>query len=170
MWFFTADEHYYHSKIIEYCNRPFKDVTEMNQQLIENFNCMVQKSDITIHAGDFSWGSKCWTQEIIKQLNGTHIFLRGCHDSWMPASTKFIYQRRFEELNNQLLVVCHYCMRTWKASHYNSYHAFGHSHGRLAAVGKSHDIGVDNNNYFPVSIYTLGAILDQQPDNFNKVK
>ena len=170
MWFFTADEHYYHSKIIEYCNRPFRGVEHMNSSLIERFNVLVSKNDVTVHAGDFSWGNKSDTQKIIKQLNGSHIFLRGCHDHWLPKSAKFVFQEHFEELENKLLVVCHYCMRTWKKSHYNSYHAFGHSHGRLKAIGKSHDIGVDNNTYFPVSIYTLGAIFDQQPDNFNKVK
>jgi len=29
--FLTADTHFGHEKIVEYCARPFKDVSEMNQ-------------------------------------------------------------------------------------------------------------------------------------------
>lgn len=34
--FFTSDSHWNHSRIIELCKRPFKDVEEMNNSLIEN--------------------------------------------------------------------------------------------------------------------------------------
>ena len=36
--FFTSDHHFGHDNIIKFCNRPFEDVREMNQVLIERWN------------------------------------------------------------------------------------------------------------------------------------
>ncbi len=52
--FITADEHYGHNKIIEYCNRPFKHADEMNEFIISQHNKKVPDSlnFLTIHVGD----------------------------------------------------------------------------------------------------------------------
>ena len=167
MWFFTADEHYYHEKIIKYTNRPFVDVAEMNSSLIRAFNLLVGKDDVTVHAGDFSFGTKKETLDIVKKLNGTHIFLKGCHDRWLSDSAKYIWRKTIE---GQFVVVCHYCLRVWPQSHYNSWHLYGHSHGRLPALGKSLDVGVDNNSYFPYSWTDVKETMAFKEDNFNLVR
>jgi calcineurin-like phosphoesterase family protein len=61
-------------------------------------------------------------------------------------------------------------MRVWPRSHYNSWQLYGHSHGRLEPVGKQWDVGVDNNNFYPVSFDQLVEIMKNRPDNFNLVK
>lgn len=50
MYWFTADEHYGHHNskgtgIIDYCNRPFNSIEEMDAKLIENHNSVVGKGD-----------------------------------------------------------------------------------------------------------------------------
>jgi calcineurin-like phosphoesterase family protein len=170
MFWFTADEHFGHSKIIEYCERPFNSTKDMDNVIIENFNDRVAKDDVIIHAGDFCFSTKRTNAlKYVYRLNGNHIFLKGCHDYWLPNGASYIWQRRFETIDN-LIVVCHWCMRTWKASHYNSFHLFGHSHGKLEAVGKSYDVGVDNNSFYPVSLASIVAIMTTKPNNFNFVE
>jgi len=45
----------------------------------------------------------------------------------------------------------------------------GNSHGRLEPIGKSWDIGVDNNNYYPVSFDRICKIMSKRPDNPNLI-
>lgn len=166
-YFFTSDEHYFHTNVIKHCNRPFNDVEEMHHELIKRNNEVVSKNDTVIHAGDFSFGYKNLTEKIIKQLNGHHVFLKGSHDRWLTGRYHEIWEKKIE---NHFIVVCHYCMRVWARSHYGSWHLFGHSHGGLNPEGKSWDIGVDNNNFYPVSFEQIKNIMKDRPDNFNLIR
>ena len=55
--YFTSDTHFYHSNIIGFCKRLFKNVEDMNETLIENWNQVVSQDDIVFHLGDFCMGS-----------------------------------------------------------------------------------------------------------------
>ena len=79
-YWFVADEHYGHAKLLEYCNRPFKDVEEMDYVIMFNHNEVVKEEDTVIHAGDFTLTKQPWAAEYILQLKGNHIFLQGSHD------------------------------------------------------------------------------------------
>ena len=173
MYFFTSDEHYGHAKgdssIIKFCNRPFDNIYEMDQEIIRRHNEVVSNSDIVIHAGDFAFRNKLPVDKYIKQLNGEHIFLKGSHDTWMKGDSFSGWAKQIED---QYVVVCHYAMLTWPRSHYGSWQLYGHSHGNLNLniMGKQYDIGVDNNNFYPVSFNQIKEIMKNKPDNFNLVK
>jgi len=168
-YYFTSDEHYFHKNIIKYANRPFSSVQEMNNELIERFNSVVSKSDITIHGGDFSFGDIKQTNNIIKRLNGDHIFIRGDHDRPLAKIRKLKSVYKIN-IYKQKITICHYAMRVWHCSHYNSWHLYGHSHGKLPGQGKSMDIGVDTNDYYPYSFDDIKIIMNSKPDNFNLIK
>lgn len=170
MWF-TADQHFNHKNIIKYCNRPFKNVEEMNLAIVENFNDRVGKKDLTYHLGDLSL-SKDFGYDIFRHLNGRHILIKGNHDritkSWLSDN-----ERYFESIHDTLLIkhngktifMSHYAHRVWPKSHYGAWHLYGHSHGELMSIGKSFDVGVDGNAYYPVSFDMLKAHLDRkQPE------
>lgn len=183
-WFFTADEHYFHENIIKFTNRPYANIREMNEALISNHNEIVSKGDITVHAGDFALTNPRLTVDILGQLNGNHILLMGSHDRAIERIVKkgnyaekeyhdglFTYRGRILEMavKNRPIVVCHYCIRVWAKSHYNAWHLYGHSHGQLEPIGKSWDIGVDNNNFYPLSFENVCEIMTKRPDNPNLV-
>jgi calcineurin-like phosphoesterase family protein len=169
MYWFTSDEHYGHTNVLKYNDRPFSSIEEMNEGLIANHNSVVSKNDVTIHAGDFCWLNK--KEDVYKQylnrLNGNHVLLIGSHDHWQPSSAHYIWRKRIE---GNLIIVGHYAMRVWECSHYNSWHLFGHSHGRLEGFGKSFDIGVDCHNYYPWSWDEIVKEMQYRPDNFNLIK
>jgi calcineurin-like phosphoesterase family protein len=164
--FFMADEHYGHANILKFCNRPYETVHEMNKDIIQRHNSVVSSNDTVIHAGDFTLNRNA--QKYIDRLNGSHIFLRGSHDYWLPKTHGMIWEGNIS--NNNFTVICHYCMRTWARSHFNSFHLYGHSHGRLAPIGKSWDIGVDNNNFYPLSVQDVIKIMDDRPNNPNYIR
>jgi calcineurin-like phosphoesterase family protein len=166
MWYFTADEHYGHTNAIKYCNRPFETREEMDTELISRHNEVVRAGDTVVHAGDFTLANAERAETYIRQLNGSHVFVHGSHDRWLKNG-HWIWAKTIEK---QHLVVCHYAMHVWPRSHYNSWHVFGHSHGGLDLPGKRWDVGVDNNDYRPVSFKQLKAIMDARADNPNLVK
>lgn len=159
-YFYTSDEHYGHLKIIEYCGRPFTNCATMNEALIANFNSVVTPQDVTVHCGDFCWYGKDEAQALLKRLNGSHILLRGSHNHWLPASAKDCWRGTIE---GQFIVACHYAMRTWERACYGAWQVYGHSHGQLAPIGKQWDVGVDNNNFLPVSFEQLKSIMENTP-------
>lgn len=168
MYFFTADEHYGHENIIKYCNRPFINVEDMDIALIHRHNEVIGSSDVVVHAGDFTMKHESEAHKYIRELNGHHIFLKGSHDYWLGRDFKM--QIWEEQIEGHFVVVCHYAMRTWARSHHNSWQLYGHSHGKLSPIGKQLDIGVDSNNFTPLSFEKVEAFMSLKPDNPNFVR
>ena len=134
----------------------------MDAELIRRHNEVVGDGDVVMHAGDFAYRNRRSAQSYAAALRGTHIFLRGSHDHWLGADAHEIWQ---ETIDGQHIVVCHYALRVWPRSHYGSWQLYGHSHGKLAPLGKQWDIGVDNNSFYPVSFEQLRQIMRERPDN-----
>jgi len=166
--YFTADTHFNHANIIHFCQRPFASVAEMNEALIAKWNTRVRKNDLVYHLGDFTWGD--W-DPILERLNGDIILIRGGHDK--KSEKKFggrflqIVDLMDIVIQDYTLVFCHYCLRVWNKSHFDSWHLFGHSHGRLPALGKSLDVGVDGHDFMPWSWEEVKAYLASRPHNEN---
>jgi len=78
----TSDPHLGHTNVIEYCSRPFKDVDEMDETIIYNWNSIVRAEDIVYCLGDlaFGKGSKEKLKLYLPHLNGRIILIRGNHD------------------------------------------------------------------------------------------
>ena len=82
MTYFISDTHFNHLNIIKYCNRPFKDVEEMNKIIINNWNEVVKNNDEIYHLGDLALGRKSDFYNIANKLNGIKYLVRGNHDNW----------------------------------------------------------------------------------------
>ena len=78
----TSDTHFCHRRILIYEaeNRPFKNLNEMNEALIQRWNEKVGEKDLVLHLGDFSFGNKNRIKDIVTRLNGRIWLLMGNHD------------------------------------------------------------------------------------------
>ncbi|MBQ4059987.1 MAG: metallophosphoesterase, partial [Lachnospiraceae bacterium] len=96
--FFTSDTHFYHSNIINFCGRPFKNVEVMNETLIANWNSVVGPDDIVFHLGDFCLGGSAEWTNILNRLNGKIYLIVGNHDI---KNLRQGYYSRFEHIAMQ---------------------------------------------------------------------
>lgn len=152
-YWFTSDLHYHHKNIIQFTNRPFETVDEMNESFIEWNNKNVGKNDIVWNLGDFSFGSLLKTKTVLGRLKGQQHLVLGNHDYDIFKNRKeyidenlFTSIQHYKELrfDKTKLVLSHYPMRSWNGSNRGSIQLFGHVHGKLAPFGKSVDVGIDS--------------------------
>jgi calcineurin-like phosphoesterase family protein len=78
--FFTSDWHIGHNHVIDFDNRPFRDLEHMHKELVRRFNNIVPKDGLTYFLGDMTFTGSEFTKGIISQLNGTKVLLLGNHD------------------------------------------------------------------------------------------
>lgn len=177
---FTSDQHFGHARIIEYTKRPFNSVEDMDSAMIQHWNERVKPDDVVYHLGDFTLSGYKGFEYYLSKLNGTVFFVPGGHDErWISGYTKIGTDRKFTVLcslfstkvRNVDLVLCHYPMISWEKSTHGSYLLHGHSHGGIGCIGRSHegsgapsgyrmDVGVDCNNFYPVSITDILNRID----------
>ena len=139
--YFTSDTHFYHSNIIDFCKRPFKNVEDMNETLIENWNRVVSQDDIVFHLRDFCLGgSHEWTK-ILNRLNGKIYLILGNHDL---KNIRQGYASRFEltsmqmhiEVDKQKIYLNHYPFLCYGGAYRNMWQLFGHVHTSKNNAGK----------------------------------
>ena len=99
--FIIADTHLNHRRIIDYCNRPFESVEEMNKCIIENWNKTVGKYDIVYILGDFALCGKDGIIEIAQKLNGRKRLILGNHD----GASVDTYKQVFEYVYNHCIIL-----------------------------------------------------------------
>ena len=156
----TADLHFNHKKIIEYCLRPFHNVDMMNDFLIESWNYFVKENDIVLVLGDFGFGNKEMLYPIIEQLNGNITLLAGNHDKrntnkfWNGCVDNY-YKKPFKSgdiwFSHEPLDI-----------DFDEYNIHGHLHGigKRNYVGQSHyEVGVDLHGYRPIKLSYVKARL-----------
>jgi|SRR5580704_5244184 calcineurin-like phosphoesterase family protein len=168
--YFTSDLHLGHRRIIEYSHRPFENIEEMDEMLINNWNSVVQPGDRIYCLGDFALCDVERATQLAKRLNGQKYLIFGNHDKrtrkHQPFVSQWIWARDFEqiEVDGQKITLCHFALRTWNQSHRGAWSLYGHSHGSLKDEPHllSMDVGVDPNGYFPVSFEQVKAHMAQK--------
>jgi len=174
MKWFTADYHLSHSNIIRYVNRPFNDVDMMNKVILDNLEQRLQKTDVLYYLGDLTFKKKV-AKAFFERFNKVEIhYVIGNHDKHeiLKVAKKYcksVSHLKDIQVKNHNITLCHYAMRVWNKSHLNSWQLYGHSHGNLNPIGKQYDVGIDNNDFKPVSLDKIEEIMERSPNNFNYI-
>ena len=173
IWF-TSDHHFGHKNIIKFSSRPFADVEEMNAEMIKRWNEKIGPDDTVYHLGDFALMSPGKLRPILEQLNGKIHLITGNHETAaLGCSDCFEWIKDYYELSvddgdahqgKRFIVLFHYAMRVWNASHHGTWHLYGHSHGDLPddETSRSFDVGVDCHNFYPLSYEEVKAIMSKK--------
>ena len=159
--FVTSDIHFYHKNILGLENRPFKDVYDMNEQIINKWNDIVTNDDLVYILGDFSFGNVNDTMNILKKLNGDKILVKGNHDGLVD--NKRFDKSLFTEITNFIdvtiygtsFLMCHY---PFASNDTHKIQLYGHIHNNkgLRRVNElpsnSFNVCMDVNDYKPINI------------------
>lgn len=176
--FMTSDSHFSHFNICKYCHRPFTSRSEMDQTLIKNWNEVVPEDGIVVHCGDFMLPHNEDIKEYNKylyQLNGRILLLRGNHDraslDWENDKLIAVRDNAIIQVEGIKIYAQHYPCAAFNGD----YHVYGHVHTlsdgicygmdgeAMGAMKKTtYDVGVDQNNYTPVSYWQLCDIIRKQ--------
>jgi calcineurin-like phosphoesterase family protein len=160
--FFISDTHFYHANILKYESRPFKNINEMNETIIKNWNNKVSKNDEVYVLGDFSFGDKYDTLQLLDNLNGKKYLIKGNHDYVIKdreVQQKFEWIKDYFMLkhNKMKFVLFHYPIQVWDCKHHNSIHLYGHVHSNLNRsmeydIKNSYNVGADVNKFTPIEL------------------
>ena len=173
MIYLVSDTHFYHKNIIEYCQRPFRDIMEMNRTLIANWNSVVSSDHKVYHLGDFAMahfieGQKesykqayirtC--QDLLAQLNGHKTLILGNH----VAKANVSRECGWDTVERQ--VVLNGFLMTHKPCDPQGYLAniHGHVHDKLPFYrweqgGWYFNISVDRTEYRPISLEYMQEVF-----------
>lgn len=136
MVYFIADTHFYDRKCIQYDNRPFAGVEDMNEALIRNWNGVVQPEDTVYIVGDFSYGVGADIVSAAQRLKGHKILIKGNHDNDVNLKYAFeeIYEYKEVPLSNGTVILSHYPLSSFKDMQKGgTVHIYGHVHNSFEA-------------------------------------
>ncbi len=176
MKYFISDTHFFHEPIIEFCHRPFKNVEEMNQKLIQNWNDTVKSPNDEVYIlGDFVYqGDGEQANTVLKQLRGKKYLIKGNHEDYL--NDKNFDQSFFEwikdyysfEYKRRKFILFHYPILEWDDYYRDSILLYGHVHNidvdyftRMLG-GNAVNVGVDMNGYRPISIDEIINIVNSR--------
>ena len=190
LWF-TSDTHYDHKNICaattnwvgaENLTRKFSSLERMNDELVFWINQRVGQDDILFHLGDWSFNGfeniRKFRERIV--CKNVHLIL-GNHDHHIERNKDNI-QSIFSSVNQYLhlevkwegkdkfehakFALMHYPIASWNGMNDGVIHLHGHVHlpnNLRVAHGKAMDVGVDGNNYEPISMGEVLKIMSKQP-------
>jgi calcineurin-like phosphoesterase family protein len=153
-----SDTHFGHYKIIEYENRPFKDVQEMELKIIKNWNKTVTREDLVFFLGDFSFYNKEKTQNILKSLNGRKTLILGNHD--FRKSLNWWREVGFENASKYPIVYDEFYILSHKPIYLTENMPYANIHGHI------HHLKYESKQYFNVSV----ECIDYTPIDFDEIK
>lgn len=128
--------------------------------MVDNWNECVKPEDTIYHLGDVAMGSRS-NLEIVRQLNGHKILIRGNHDRSIAIMKEYfdeVYDSQYLQIRGQWVLLKHKPMeaRQWVApigDKYisSTYQICGHVHDKWKRVGNIINVGVDVRDFKPVS-------------------
>ena len=171
--FFWSDLHFGHKRAAAEWRGFGDDIEAHDQALIKTFNAKVGRNDTTILLGDISFVGAERTNDLLSQLNGTLVLVRGNHDKALKGlalaqfhsvhSLLTVKANGMTDQEARRIVCCHFPMLAWDMQHHGAWHLHGHSHGSCRypwTDAKILDVGVDAYGRFgPLSFQEVSAIM-----------
>ena len=164
-----ADLHFGDPDIIKFENRPFGSVDEMNKELIERWNCVVDQDDKVFILGDFSVYVDDRLQDIVEQLNGKKILIKGNHDclddtAYFNMGFSCVYN--YPIIYDNFFILSHEPMYINESMPYAN--IFGHVHSNpiyKTYTKRSACVSAERIGYQPIQLSEVIAKIKHEAEN-----
>jgi len=172
MIYVTSDTHFNHLKIIEYCNRPFTNIEDMNNVMINNWNSIVKENDKVVHLGDFGFGGGEELSEICAKLNGHKMLIKGNHDN--RKTNEWWKNTGFNDVLDGGFIYKEFYLMSHKPLFINEKSAFinlhGHIHQNKMEGSQYYNVCVEHHNYTPIALNDIikGYMLKKEDKQNDK--
>jgi calcineurin-like phosphoesterase family protein len=171
---YSADHHFFHELMLRELpgTRPFDNVSQMNEYMIEAHNARASNSTDVYFLGDFACGRKLEGSQIRKvfeKLKGRKHLIIGNHDDNRDIldlrwSSRPSFSKKIND-NGRTIFLCHYALHSWPGFYADGFHFYGHTHGKLPSRGRMMDVGVDAWNLSPVTATeVISRMQEWNPD------
>lgn len=161
---YIADWHYGHANCIHFDNRPFKSLAHHDAELVRRWNAAVNPGDTVYILGDMFWCNSSTAQEVLKQLHGTKILIKGNHDRTKDSAFTKLFAKitGYDEVEDggDNIVLCHYPIPCFKNHFYGWLHFYGHVHTSFEENMMQHNRYLMEELYTkPCKMYNVGAMM-----------
>ena len=176
--FFISDLHFGHKYVIAFDKRPFKDVQEMETEMIRRWNAKVSPEDHVFVVGDmFGKVTTAHAGEIVHTLNGKIHLIRGNHD---PKGE--LFESLFEEVvpskairvrvrgEKQIVIMRPRLLPIFKGNNEGVVQLYGHTHGSAVADLEDRYIHFMNWLGVPMHSFNVGACrMNYEPRTLEEI-
>lgn len=172
VWF-TSDIHFGHKAILSFCperiNKYGETVSEMNENIITDWNKIVQPDDLVFILGDVSFASITDTAEILSRLNGELHLISGNHDQkYLDKKLFTVWFKSIQpyleiQVAQQKICMFHYPQLEWNSCHWGTWMLHGHLHGKPTELQKKYktiDVGIDATGKTLISFEEVQKIME----------
>lgn len=158
--FVISDTHFGHSAMLSFqkldgslCRSEFKDVTHMDETMVDNWNSVVKPSDHVYHLGDVAMKKDMLA--IVKRLNGKKRLIFGNHDIF---DYKFYAEAGFQKLMGMRVISG--VILTHVPIHADNLGRFrlnihGHTHYRKIDSPEYVNVCVEHTGYRPIPLDSI---------------
>lgn len=156
-----GDNHFNHTNIIKYADRPFKSVEDMNWRMINHHNDLVSEDDLVIFLGDLTLVSSKYEKpkEIMDKLKKTkRILVMGNHDRksysyYMKSGFDFVTHKFVWDYMGKKILFVHdpNDISKYEFMEYDII-IHGHMHEKKKRHHKFINLSVEHTGYKPVDI------------------
>lgn len=169
--FLIANCQFGRAAIIKKNGRPYGNVIDMNEDMIEKWNSVVTDDDDVIHLGNFAWDPTT-VHEVVEQLNGKSILLVPAEhdDALLEMQSKGMLPKRAKIVNRIFdqgslnATFSYWPMMEWPSKskgHYLFYGFYGKKY-KPDHKKKLINMSVEFWNYTPQNIRSLMRLFEDK--------
>lgn len=130
--YFISDLHIGHERVLEFeaLLRPFADLSEMHEHMVDKWNSTVRTKDTVWVLGDVLFKrSNADNEKVLSRLNGTKRLVMGNHDTYPTDFYLKYFNKVYGAVKYKDAILTHIPVHSQQLESRYKYNIHGHLHG-----------------------------------------